>query len=625
LSAVGLARLRRCLLFFVVLVGVLGLSAAQARNESGRPASAAPQLWAVGVDRANLGTLTDRLARKARGRVNALLVDNRHFKAKQRRRLNGLVKRFGFRKIVLPRVALRSVRRGAAFCAKAKHRNPRSFCTVRAATLGRARALASSPAIDRVVVRSRRLPATKTVQMAGIHATVVVLVEIGRRRSLNGSAWRRMISQASANPSLDLAVVPVGRFRGRALAAYLELVGSTDPVAPTVPGGLTASGTTRNSITVRWSASSDNVGVAGYGRYRNGSLVSSGTATSYTFSGLACGTSYTLAVDAYDGAGNSSARASIGASTSSCSSTPPPPPPPPPGPPPPPPPSLPPVGTANLWVSSTSGSCSRQAAPGSFVAAQACSSFAAAYAAASSGDTVGVTGTLGPQLFAGSYDSSQAAGTKAITFRGSAGNLVRQVHSGSPNITYDGLNVDAGGAVTSGAAFENGGGAFVTFRNGRIGNVSNEKAALVDGSHVTLQNVVFHDAVAKQDGVHMECLYAIVVPNLTVTNSTFSNCAVMDLFFTYGDWWTPLPPPYGNVTLEGNRFETPRDTNGACCLYYGLYAGNTASPAPGSITGWTVRNNWFESSVAGFDNRAVTSSTFCGNTGAAPTAWQSGC
>ena len=283
------------------------------------------------------------------------------------------------------------------------------------------------------------------------------------------------------------------------------------------------------------------------------------------------------------------------------------------------------MGTANLWVSSTGGSCSRQAAPGGFVAAQACSSFAAAYAAASSGDTVGVTGTLGSQLFAGSYDSSQAAGTKTITFRGSAGNLVRQVHSGSPNITYDGLNVDAGGAVTSGAAFENGGGAFVTFRNGRIGNVSNEKAALVDGSHVTLQNVVFHDAVAKQDGVHMECLYAIVVPDLTVTNSTFSNCAVMDLFFTYGDWWTPLPPPYGNVTLEGNRFETPRDTNGACCLYYGLYAGNTASPAPGSITGWTVRNNWFESSVAGFDNRTVTGSTFCGNTGAAPTAWQSGC
>jgi fibronectin type III domain protein len=614
-------------LILVALVGVLCMSAAQARNDSGRRASAAPALWAVGVDRSNLGTLSDRLGRKARGRVNALLVDNRHFKTKQRRRLNALVRRFGFRKIVLPQVALRSVRRGEAFCAKAKHRNPKSFCTVRAATLGRARALASSPSVDRVVVRSRRLPARKSVQMAGIHATVVVLVEIGRRRSLNGSAWRRMISQASADPSMDLAVVPVGRFGARTLAAYLELLGSTDPVAPTVPSGLTVTGATRTSINVRWHAASDNVGVAGYGRYRNGSLVSSGTETSYTFSGLACGKRYTLAVDAYDAAGNSSARESITASTSSCSSAPPPPgppPPPPPGPPPPPPPG-PPVGTANLWVSPIGGSCTRQAAPGGFVVGQACSSFAAAYAAASSGDTVGVTGTLGSQLFAGSYDTSQAAGTKTITFRGSPGNLVRQVHSGSPNITYDGLNVDAGGATTSGAAFENGGGDYVTFRNGRIGNVSNEKAALVDGSHVTLQNVVFHDAVAKQDGVHMECLYAIVVPNLTVTNSTFSNCAVMDLFFTYGDWWTPLPPPYGNVTIQGNRFETPRDTNGACCLYYGLYAGNTASPAPGPITGWAIRNNWFGSSVAGFDNRTVTGSTFCGNTGAAPASWQSGC
>ena len=54
----------------------------------------------------------------------------------------------------------------------------------------------------------------------------------------------------------------------------------------------------------------------------------------------------------------------------------------------------------------------------------------------------------------------------------------------------------------------------------------------------------------------MECVYAIVVPGFTVRNSTFHNCAVMDLFFTYGDWWNPLPPTYGNVTIEGNSFET---------------------------------------------------------------------
>ena len=72
--------------------------------------------------------------------------------------------------------------------------------------------------------------------------------------------------------------------------------------------------------------------------------------------------------------------------------------------------------------------------------------------------------------------------TKTISFRGAPGNVVRQVHSGSPNIIYDGLNLDAGGAKTTGAVFENGGGDNNTFRNGPIGNVVDEKAALVDGS-----------------------------------------------------------------------------------------------------------------------------------------------
>ena len=271
------------------------------------------------------------------------------------------------------------------------------------------------------------------------------------------------------------------------------------------------------------------------------------------------------------------------------------------------------------------GSCLRSASAVAYSDAQACGSFAAAYSAASSGDTVGVTGTLGPQLFAGGYNASQAAGSKTISFRGAPGNLIRQLHSGSPNISYDGLNLDAGGAKTSGAVFENGGGDNNSFVNGSIGNVSDEKAALVDGDHFTFDNVRFHDAVLKTDGVHMECLYAIVVPNMTIRNSSFSNCAVMDLFFTYGDWWSPLPPPYGNVTLEGNSFATPRNNNGACCMYYGLYAGNTAAPAPGPISGWSVRNNWFESSVAGFDSRSISASSFCGNTGAAPTAWRPAC
>ena len=92
-----------------------------------------------------------------------------------------------------------------------------------------------------------------------------------------------------------------------------------DTQAPTAPAGLAASGQTQTQITLSWNASSDNVGVTGYSRYQNGTLVSSGTGTSFNFTGLTCGTSYTLAVDAYDAAGNRSTRPSISASTLACS------------------------------------------------------------------------------------------------------------------------------------------------------------------------------------------------------------------------------------------------------------------------------------------------------------------
>jgi hypothetical protein len=94
--------------------------------------------------------------------------------------------------------------------------------------------------------------------------------------------------------------------------------GTADTQAPSTPTGLTVTGFTTSSISLSWNASTDNVAVAGYGLYQNGALVASTQQTSYTFTGLACGTTYTLAVDAFDAAGNRSGKASITTSTSAC-------------------------------------------------------------------------------------------------------------------------------------------------------------------------------------------------------------------------------------------------------------------------------------------------------------------
>ena len=68
----------------------------------------------------------------------------------------------------------------------------------------------------------------------------------------------------------------------------------------------------------------DNVGVAGYDVLLNGTNVQTAIGTSFAFSGLSCGTGYTLGVRARDGASNVSAVSSISVGTTACAVTQPP-------------------------------------------------------------------------------------------------------------------------------------------------------------------------------------------------------------------------------------------------------------------------------------------------------------
>ena len=79
---------------------------------------------------------------------------------------------------------------------------------------------------------------------------------------------------------------------------------------------------TTTSVGLAWSASTDNVGVTGYTTYRGGASIGTGAGTTFAATGLVCGTSYAFAVDAYDAAGNHSARtATLNVSTSACPDT----------------------------------------------------------------------------------------------------------------------------------------------------------------------------------------------------------------------------------------------------------------------------------------------------------------
>lgn len=93
-------------------------------------------------------------------------------------------------------------------------------------------------------------------------------------------------------------------------------VSNPDTQAPTVPTGLGIAGTTTSTISLSWTASNDNVGVAGYKIFRctgacsPNTQVGTSTTTSFTSSGLAASTTYSYAVSAYDAAGNTSALSS---------------------------------------------------------------------------------------------------------------------------------------------------------------------------------------------------------------------------------------------------------------------------------------------------------------------------
>jgi len=90
-------------------------------------------------------------------------------------------------------------------------------------------------------------------------------------------------------------------------------VGPPDTQPPTTPGTPSSTGVTSNSISLTWTASTDNVGVTSYEVLSNGSSVAVVSTNSATIGGLASSTTYTFQVHARDAAGNLSSDSLVSA------------------------------------------------------------------------------------------------------------------------------------------------------------------------------------------------------------------------------------------------------------------------------------------------------------------------
>ena len=80
--------------------------------------------------------------------------------------------------------------------------------------------------------------------------------------------------------------------------------GTIDTTAPSTPLNLTSLSKTTTSVTLAWSAATDNIGVTGYNVYVNNVLKTTVTTLNTVVTGLTAATSYTFTVRAKDAAGN---------------------------------------------------------------------------------------------------------------------------------------------------------------------------------------------------------------------------------------------------------------------------------------------------------------------------------
>lgn len=99
---------------------------------------------------------------------------------------------------------------------------------------------------------------------------------------------------------------------------YFVLVGlpeGPDTQPPSVPTNVVATPQAPTWINLTWTASTDDIAVAGYRIFRNGSEVGTSATTSYLDAGLSPATTYTYTVSAYDAVGNQSSQSAQAVAT----------------------------------------------------------------------------------------------------------------------------------------------------------------------------------------------------------------------------------------------------------------------------------------------------------------------
>src|SRR5579871_1822248 len=122
---------------------------------------------------------------------------------------------------------------------------------------------------------------------------------------------------SSAGSPYSFSIIATDSLSGYSSQArqFSVVVTGSDGTPPSTPTNVSAAAVSSSQVNVSWSASTDNVGVAGYRVFRNGGLAGTVTSLSFSDSGLAASTTYTYTVAAFDAAGNVSGQSSAATAT----------------------------------------------------------------------------------------------------------------------------------------------------------------------------------------------------------------------------------------------------------------------------------------------------------------------
>jgi len=149
-----------------------------------------------------------------------------------------------------------------------------------------------------------------TVEIVGVSSTSTNSSGVYTFNNVTAGTYTITASKVGFNASSS----PVTVNAGETTTKDFNLV-PLDTSPPSAPAGLVATAISPSQINLAWTASTDNVGVAGYKVYRNSTQIGSTTGTTFQDNGLAANTTYTYYVTAYDAANNVSPASNLAIAT----------------------------------------------------------------------------------------------------------------------------------------------------------------------------------------------------------------------------------------------------------------------------------------------------------------------